>query len=122
MNKLSELAVASPVGNWVSMENYRQVSAIGVLLDADSAETLTVQLRKATDASGTNAANFGTAVTVASGATDTDLSAIQTEWSQALGSFSAGVPFTHVSATISDVASPEASFGVVLRSEPRFSV
>jgi len=122
MNKLSELAVATPVGNWVSMENYKQVSAVGVVLDADSAEAVTVQLRKATDASGTNAANFGTAVVVTSGATDTDITAIHSEWAQALGSFSAGVPFTHVSASITTDASPETAFGVVLRSEPRFSV
>jgi hypothetical protein len=122
MNKLSELAVASPAASWVSMENYRQVSGIAVVADADTGETVTVQLRKATDASGTNAANFGTAVVVTGAATDTDISAIQTEWSQALGSFSAGVPFTHVSATLSTGASPETVTGVVLRSEPRFSV
>jgi hypothetical protein len=119
--KLSELAVASPAASWVSMENYRQVSGIAVVADADTGETVTVQLRKATDASGTNATNFGTAVVVTGAATDTDISAIQTEWSQALGAL-AGVPYTHVSATLSTGASPETVTGVVLRSEPRFSV
>lgn len=120
---LKEIAAASPVGNWVSMAGYSQVSAIGVQLDADSPETLTVQLRKATDASGTNAANFGTAVVATSSAADTDLTAIASEWSANLGFHASGLAFTHVSAVISDTATPEAaSSGVVLRTNPRFSV
>lgn len=114
--KLSEVSVASVAVTWVPVALFKQVSAIGVIADADSPEVLTVQLRKATDASGTGATNWGTAVTATSAAADSDLSAIQTEEVDSIG---AG--YTHVAAVISSDASPETPTGVVLRTNPRYS-
>jgi hypothetical protein len=104
------------------MANHFQVTAIATQVDADSPETVTVQLRKATDASGTNAADFGTAGTGTSSATDSNIHAVQTEWSDDLGFHASGLPFTHVSAVVSDDATPESdAYGVVVRSDPRYS-
>jgi len=113
--KLHERLAFSAPGAWVSMADYRQVVAYGAVADTSPDTDVTVQLRKATAASGSNATNFGTAVT---GPTQ----AVAQGYASELGATAGGVPFTHVSATITGAGSPAAdSSGVVIRGDGRFN-
>jgi hypothetical protein len=124
--KWTERNVVTPAPEWVPVANYREIVAIGCMDDADLAgeEGVTVQLRKATDGSGTNPANHGSAVTVlATGAND-DIVAVAHAYSNALGATGGGVPYTHVSAVITAIGSPaatEAALGCVIRTGGRFN-
>lgn len=123
MNKLTEVIAVSPAASWVAMDHYRQFTGIGTLTAADSGEGISVQLRKATSAAGANAGDHGTAVTAASTVTDTDLSAVVSAYAADLGEFSAGVPYTHVTCTVTRTGSPastEELNGVLIRSDSRF--
>lgn len=122
-SKLSERMLVVAAGVWVSAANFERFLGVGFQADADSPETVTVQLRKATDASGTGATNFGTAgVATAGSPADEDLTAYADGKADQLGRTEAGVEYTHVSVTISDAASPEAAAsGVLICGDARFS-
>jgi len=120
--KLNEREVYSPAGNWVPVANYRQFVGVGVLENADSTETVTVQLRKATDASGTNPANHGTAVVGTSSGADQDLVVSAQAYASELGKTGGGLAYTHVCALVTDTGSPENSYGIVIRGDGRFGV
>lgn len=122
--KLHEVINCSDAAAWVAMEAYRQVTGVGILVDADDGEGVTVQLRKATDASGTGAADLGDPVTVSSDAADTDVTAMASAYADQLGETAGGVAFTHVSATVTKAGSPEPAetlTAFVIRSDGRFS-
>lgn len=84
---------------WVELSKYREYVALARSGTASPTDDVTIQLRKATSSGGANAANHGSAVT---GAGFAATSVRDDE----LGDFAAGVPFTHVSAVITDEASP----------------
>lgn len=122
--KLHEVINCSDSAAWVAMEAYRQVTGVGILVDADDGEGVTVQLRKATDASGTGAADLGSPVTVTSSATDVDVTAMASAYADELGETAGGVAFTHVSASVTKAGSPapaETLTAFVIRSDGRFS-
>lgn len=122
-HKLSEVITVSVAGTWVAMDLWRQFTGVGALAAADDGEGISVQLRKATSAAGANAGDHGTAVTAASTVTDTDLSAVVSAYACDLGEFSAGVPYTHVTCTVTRTGSPastEELSGVLIRSDSRF--
>jgi hypothetical protein len=106
--KLTERLAFSAPAEWVSMAEYRKVLAAASADAASPPVQVSVQLRKATDASGTNAANLGSAVT--SG----DVAVAEADVSD-LGATVGGVLYTHVSATITN------GNGVVIRGSGRFS-
>lgn len=113
--KLNERLVFSAPATWVSMADYRQVVAVGRVAETSPTTDVTVQLRKATDASGSDAADLGTAVTTAT-------QAIAQAYASDLGKTAGGTPFTHVSATITGAGSPPASSsGDVVRGDGRFN-
>lgn len=122
--KLHEVINATDSAAWVSMQDYRQVTGVGIMVDADDGEGVTIQLRKATDASGTNAADLGDPVTVSSTAADVDVTAMASAYADELGQTAGGVDFTHVSATATAAGSPapgETVTAFVIRSDGRFS-
>jgi hypothetical protein len=106
-NKLTEVisVVAGGVDTWTPMAQAKEFVVVATAAGASPAANITIQLRKATAVGGTNATNHGTAVT-ASGAAKAQLFAAD------LGEFSAGVPFTHVSAVITDDVSPDQAHAV----------
>lgn len=113
--KINERLAFSRTGDWVSMENYAQVCAAAIAPAASPETSITVQLRKATDASGSNAADLGTAVTA-------DSKAIAQAYAEDLGETAGGVAFTHVAAVIADGVSPNSDFdAVVIRGAGRFN-
>lgn len=57
---------------WIDASHYERVAAIGMCGELTSGKIMTVQLRQATDASGTSAKDLGTAATFT--ASDGDLS------------------------------------------------
>lgn len=122
--KLSETVMVFPSGTWVDASKYRQFLGVGFLAAADGGESVTVQLRKATDAAGAGAVNFGAAVTVTepgtSPAANDLLTAAADGRADELGQI-AGVQYTHVSVTITDDASPEASTGFLIAGDARSS-
>jgi hypothetical protein len=114
-NKLNELLVFSLATTWVPMELYRQVIAVGTVAVTSPPGEVTVQLRKAINANGDSPANLGTAATG-------DSQAIAQAFAVDLGETEGGVPYTHVSATITPPGSPPVDLeGVVIRGEGRFS-
>lgn len=114
MNKFTEVAAFYPVSTWVPLANYQQYSAFARAGTASPTDSVTVQLRKATNAGGSNAANQGAAVTGHPHA-ETSVRA------EDLGNFSAGVPFTHVSAVVTDAASPNTVVSAGILTQPRFA-
>lgn len=102
MNKLSEKIVGVPVTTWVSLKNYQQYTAVARAGDVSPRNGVTIQLRKATDASGTGATNHGDPVTA-------DNHAEASLFAADLGDY------THVSATVTDEDSPNTvtSFGIL---------
>lgn len=106
---------------WFPMTFYNRVAAFASLPGAEVAESVTVQLRKATDSSGTNATNLGTAVTTAATIANTDVVAVQEANADDLGKTAGGLQFTHVSVVVTKSSDTEAaSAGYLLRSEGRF--
>jgi hypothetical protein len=96
------------------MSHFDQVVAEASVAVASPPLNVTVQLRKATDDQGAGADDLGTAVVGAS-------QAIAQAYAADLGETVGGVPFTHVSATISDSGSPDTTVGVVIRGGGRFN-
>ena len=122
--KLHEAINCTDSAAWVSMQDYRQVTGVAIMVDADDGEGATIQLRKATDASGSNAADLGTAVTVSSTASNVDVTAMASAYASELGETAGGTAFTHVSATATKAGSPapgETLTAFVIRSDSRFS-
>lgn len=113
--KLNERLAFSALAAWVAMEAYNQVVAVGQVAETSPETDVTVQLRKATDASGSNAADLGTAVT-------SPTQAVAQAYASDLGETEDGTPYTHVSATVTGAGSPAAdSSGVVIRGDGRFN-
>lgn len=113
MNKLAEKIVGAPVTTWVSLKNYQQYTAVARCGTASPLDDVTIQLRKATDASGANATNIGSAVTAKTHA-EASLRA------EDLGDFSATVPYAFVSASVSDEASPNTVTSYAVLSDARY--
>lgn len=86
---------------WVSLAKYREYVATARAGTVSPLDDVTIQLRKATNSSGANATNHGSAVTAAG-------FAATSVRDDELGNYNSdpSTPFTHVSATISDEASP----------------
>ncbi len=105
--KLSEVAAVGSAADWLPISGYNEVSC-AVVADPSSSplSEVTVQLRKATDNTGSNAANLGSAVTG-------DFGVIASALAEELGNLS-GTDFTHVSATITDEASPNTYDAVMI--------
>jgi len=115
MNKFSEISTFRPVTTWVPLTNFQQYTAYAEAGDASPLDDVTIQLRKATDASGTNAANHGSAVTAAPRAS----ASVRAE---DLGDFSTSLQYTHVSASVSDEDSPNTLTSAGILTDPRFTV
>lgn len=124
-SKLSERLNAYPAGTWVSAALFTQFMAVAFLAGADGVETVTIQARKATDASGTGATNHGDAVTVTNPQTSppssNDLKAAVDFRSDQLGESGAGVPYTHVSFVATDSGDTETAVGFLVAGDARFS-
>ena len=123
-SKGSERINVYPVGVWVDASKFFQFTGVALLNLADGGDSVTAQLRKATDANGSNPANFGDAVTVSqpgsSPAADELIKAAANGRSDELGKTGGGVPYTHVSLSISG-GSPEIEQGVLIGFDPRYS-
>lgn len=124
-SKLSERLNAYPVGTWVPAAKFTQFVGVAFLAGADGVETVTAQLRKATDASGSNAANFNAASVTTNPTTSppssNDIKAAADGRSDQLGETGAGVPYTHVSLSVSDTGDTETATGVLIAGDARFS-
>lgn len=124
-SKLSERLNVYPAGTWASAALFTQFCAVAFLAAADGVETLTIQARKATDATGAGAVNQGEAVTVTnpqtSPATSNDLKAAVDFRSDQLGETAGGVPYTHVSFVASDTGDTETAVGFLIAGDARFS-
>lgn len=106
-----ELRLGDPAA-WSPMAGMKAVTvAVRALLASSPANALTVQLRKATSNAGANATNLGSAVTAQ------DYAVLITALEDELGDLN-GVAYTHVSATITDEASPNA-YAAVMLFEPK---
>jgi hypothetical protein len=115
--KLNERLAFSAPAEWVPMDAYRQVIAVGTIPAVSPPGDVTVQLRKALDAGGTGPANLGTAVTAPT-------QAVAQAYASELGATEGGVPYTHVSAVITGPGSPIAETGdgdLVIRGDGRFN-
>lgn len=124
-SKISERLNVFPVGTWASAALFTQFCAVAMLAAADGVETVTVQARKATDASGANATNHGDPVTVTnpqtSPASSNDLKVAVDFRSDQLGETAGGLPFTHVSLVASDTGDTETATGFLIAGDARFS-
>lgn len=106
--KLTDRLNFSRPVDWVPVAEFSQVAVSAFVPDTSA---VTIQLRKATDAAGTDAADHGAVVNGSNGAAKADVSANE------LGRTVGGVPYTHVSATITGTD----SFGVLMRGGGRFN-
>lgn len=113
MQKFSEIACAAPVTTWMPLDNYQQYTAFARAGDVSPLDTVTVQLRKATDSSGTNAANHGSAVSL----TPTGGVSVRAE---DLGDFSASLQYKYVSAVVTDEDSPNTVTSYAVLTDPRY--
>lgn len=114
MNKLGEVIRGNPSTEWVPLNNYQQYTCVADAGTASPTDQVTVQLRKATSAGGANAANLGDPVT---GYGFANASARAED----LGNFNASTPYTHVSAVVTDAASPNTVTSFGIRSDPRYA-
>jgi len=113
--KLNEKLAFSLPSVWVAIALYNQVVAVGTIAVTSPPGEVTVQLRKATNADGDNPANLGSAVAA-------NNQAIAQAFASDLGETVGGVPYTHVSATITPPGSPPVAVdGVVIRGDGRFN-
>lgn len=113
MKKFSEVACFAPVTTWLPLANYQQYTAFARAGDASPLDSVTIQLRKATDSSGTNATDHGSPVTL----TPTGGVSVRAE---DLGDFSASLQYTHVSAVVTDEDSPNSVTSAAIVTEPRY--
>lgn len=114
--KLNERLVFSRPDEWVPMDIYRQVVATATIAATSPPGQVSVQLRKATDASGSNPADLGAVVTADSQAT---AQAYASDLGVHAGS---GLPFTHVSAVVTPPGSPPVDVAaLVIRGDGRFN-
>lgn len=107
--KLNERLEFSDPDEWVPMANFDQVVAVGVAYGNSPVASITVQLRKATDSSGSDADDLGSSV-------QADQKAVAQAYAEDLGETSGGTAFTHVQATVTG-----AENGVVIRGSGRFN-
>lgn len=108
--RLSEVAAVgfASATNWLPISGFNEVScALAADPSSSPLSEVTVQLRKATDAAGTGAANLGSAVTG-------DRGVIASALAEELGEDVSGNQFTHVAVVITDEASPNTATGVLL--------
>lgn len=103
--RLSEkIRVSAATGAWFPMAGMKSVTAIAASAVASSPlSSVTVQLQKATDNAGTNAASLGSSKTSNYGVAVT---ALAEELGYQDGAAQA-VPYTHVRAVVTDTASPD---------------
>lgn len=120
-SRLSERINVFPAGVWVSAAAFAQFVGVATLVGADDGETVAAQLRKATDGSGTNAADFGAAVTTASDSADETIKAAADGRADELGQTEAGLAYTHVSLAVEGTSSPETGTGVLIAGDARYS-
>ncbi len=113
MNKLSEVISCAPVTTWLPLTNYQQYTATARAGDASPLDSVTIQLRKATDSSGTNATDHGSPVTF----TPSGSVSVRAE---DLGDFSSSLQYTHVSASVTDEDSPNSVTSYGIASDPRY--
>lgn len=121
--RLSESLYGAPAGVWISAAKFNQFMAVASTSLADGGESVTAQLRKATDADGTNATNFGTGVTTTlagtSPAADDLIVAAQDGRADELGDLD-GLPYTHVSALAESATSPEGAIAFLICGDARY--
>lgn len=72
-----DVGTSDVTGDWFSMESFNRVAAKAVSGEAADTETFTVQLLQATDSSGSDSKDLGTAVVATSGDADTVLEVLQ---------------------------------------------
>lgn len=113
MQKFSEIACAGPVTDWFPLDNYQQYTAFARAGDVSPLDSVTIQLRKATDASGTNATDHGDPVTF----TPTGGVSVRAE---DLGDFSADLQYKYVSAVVTDEDSPNSVTSYAVLTDPRY--
>jgi len=113
MKKFSEVACAGPVTTWFPLDNYQQYTAFARAGDVSPLDTVTIQLRKATDAGGSNATNHGDPVNL----TPTGGVSVRAE---DLGDFSATLQYKYVSAVVTDEDSPNTVTSYAVLTEPRY--
>jgi hypothetical protein len=124
-SKLSERLYVAPAGVWVSAALFERFCAVAMTTLADGGEHVGAQLRKATDAAGSGATNFGTATTTtlpgtSPAANDTIIAAHDGKADE-LGVDGSGVQYTHVSALALSAVSPEGGVAVLVCGDARFS-
>lgn len=91
-----DVGTSDVTGDWYAMRDFNRVAAKGISAQAADTETFTVQLRQATDDSGTDAKNLGTAVTATATSANEVLEALAEAKSSDLDS-----GFTHVAVQLS---------------------
>lgn len=110
-SKLEErIRVSAAAGAWFPIAGMKAVTGVAVSAVASSPlSSVTVQLRKATDASGSNPANLGDSKTSNWGVAKTALA-------EELGYLEAAqtTPYTHVQCVVTDSASPNTANGVLI--------
>jgi hypothetical protein len=84
---------------WTSLQDAREYIVSVLAGDVSPRNGLTVQFRKATNANGDNPANHGSAITA-------DDRILESILAADLGATNNGVPYTHVSAIVTDEDSP----------------
>ncbi len=124
-SKLSERLYVVPAGVWVSAALFERFCAVAYSNLADGGEAVTAQLRKATDADGTGATNFGTGTTTTlagtSPAANDLIVAAHDGQADGLGKDGSDVQYTHVSALALSGVSPEGGVGVLICGDARWS-
>jgi hypothetical protein len=113
-NLAEEGILLSDPATWVAMDQHREYTVTSRAGDVSPLNGVTVQIRKATSAAGANATDVGSPVTA-------DDQVIVSAFSADLGEFSAGVPFTHFSATVTDQDSPNSHITNAVRRGARFN-
>lgn len=113
-SRLAEVVKVADPATWNPISGMKAVTGIvRALLASSPSNEVTIQLRKATDNAGSNAANLGSSVTG-------DYAVAVTALAEELGYYNddPDTPYTHVSATITDEKSPNA-YSAVLVFEPK---
>lgn len=109
-----DVGTADITGPWYSMAEFGRVAAVAVSEEVTADDTLTVQLRKATDSDGTGPEDLGDLVTV----TATGAEAL-TALAEAKAS-DLGDGFTHVAVQIGGSATGTVAAATLIRADGRF--
>lgn len=110
-SKLEErIRVSAAAGAWFPIAGMKAVTGAAASAVASSPlSSVTVQLRKATDANGSNPANLGTSKT-------SNYGVVVTANAEEMGYTDAtqATPYTHVQAVVTDSASPNTANGLLI--------